>query len=415
MRPLGAADSVALLGALMPPRRPGGFTVVAAHLDHGSAGLRQDAAFCAELCARLGVPLRAGRRTCAPGAARDGGGLEEAARLRAPRVPARRSRTEGASWIVLAHTRDDQAETVLLRLLRGAGALGLSAMRPRSGDLLLRPMLAVLAARRAGPSRRARPDLARGSEQRRPRARAQPRAPRAAPVSRAAFQPRGPRGARALGVRAGGGGGRAVGRSRGDRPVAARSGTAILPREAVCWPRARWPGSRSRDACVPRAACAASASSTSTPSSTWPPIRRLRPPRRAAGRPRGRLPLRRGAHRACRRGRPRPSRRAGRARAVALPDGRWMVARPLRRPGPRAIGVPDGPLTSGRAVPAIACARRPRGEPEALPHGPPRARAGSGPLPVVAAGDGALGPGPADRRRAGPLRRVRLTVTRARP
>src|SRR6185436_16071425 len=46
----------------------------------------------------------------------------------------------GGACIVLAHTRDDQAETVLLRLLRGAGSAGLGAMRARSGRLL-RPML----------------------------------------------------------------------------------------------------------------------------------------------------------------------------------------------------------------------------------------------------------------------------------
>src|SRR5262249_48035243 len=49
---------------------------------------------------------------------------------------------EGAVAIAVAHTRDDQAETLLLRLLRGAGTSGLAGMRPRSGDLL-RPLLGV--------------------------------------------------------------------------------------------------------------------------------------------------------------------------------------------------------------------------------------------------------------------------------
>ncbi|PYQ48644.1 MAG: tRNA lysidine(34) synthetase TilS [Acidobacteria bacterium] len=75
-------------------------------------------------------------------AAREGGGIEEAARLERHTFLRRVKDEEGACAIALAHTRDDQAETVLLRMLRGAGGLGLSAMRPRAGDLL-RPMLAL--------------------------------------------------------------------------------------------------------------------------------------------------------------------------------------------------------------------------------------------------------------------------------
>ena len=136
----GGADSVSLLHAL---HALGRFRLVAAHLDHRlRADSAADVAFCRRLCRSLGVPLRTGRADVRARAARDGGGLEEAARLeRHAFLESVRAR-EGAGWIVLAHTRDDQAETVLLRLLRGSGSAGLGAMRARAGHLL-HPMLGV--------------------------------------------------------------------------------------------------------------------------------------------------------------------------------------------------------------------------------------------------------------------------------
>ena len=152
----GGADSVSLLHALHSLAEEDGFRLVAAHLDHGlRPDSARDAAFCRRLCRALGVPLRVGRADVRARAARDGGGIEEAARLeRHAFLEAVRVR-EGALWIVLAHTRDDQAETVLLRLLRGSGSAGLGAMRARAGHLL-RPMLRVSRPGRAGPPRRAR-------------------------------------------------------------------------------------------------------------------------------------------------------------------------------------------------------------------------------------------------------------------
>jgi tRNA(Ile)-lysidine synthase len=139
----GGADSVALLDALAALRRRRGFRVVAAHLDHGlRPGSAGDAAFCAALCARLDVPLRAGAADVRARAGRERGGLEQAARRERYAFLRRVRDEEGAAVIAVAHTRDDQAETLLLRLLRGAGATGLAGMRPRSGDLV-RPLLAV--------------------------------------------------------------------------------------------------------------------------------------------------------------------------------------------------------------------------------------------------------------------------------
>ena len=139
----GGPDSVALLDALATLATQGGFRVVAAHLDHGLRPESEgDAAFCAELCRRLVVPLRTGVADVRDRARRERGGLEQAAR-RARYEFLRAARRElGAAAIAVAHTRDDQAETLLMRLLRGAGHDGLSAMRPRSGDIV-RPLLGV--------------------------------------------------------------------------------------------------------------------------------------------------------------------------------------------------------------------------------------------------------------------------------
>jgi tRNA(Ile)-lysidine synthase len=116
--------------------------VVAAHLDHAlRPDSAEDAAFCRQVCASLAIPFRTSRADVAGRRRAEGGGLEDAARRERHGFLRRVKDEEGASWIALAHTRDDQAETVLLRLVRGAGGLGLSAMRPRAGDLL-RPMLA---------------------------------------------------------------------------------------------------------------------------------------------------------------------------------------------------------------------------------------------------------------------------------
>jgi tRNA(Ile)-lysidine synthase len=136
----GGADSVALLHALAAVP---GLRLVAAHLDHGlRPDSGEDAAFCRALCRQLGVPLRVGRADVRARAAREGAGVEAAARDERRAFLERVRLASGARWIALAHTRDDQAETVLLRLLRGSGSAGLGAMRTRAGRLL-RPLLRV--------------------------------------------------------------------------------------------------------------------------------------------------------------------------------------------------------------------------------------------------------------------------------
>jgi tRNA(Ile)-lysidine synthase len=139
----GGADSIALIDALTTLSAARGWRVVAAHLDHGlRTGSAADARFCRRACRRLGVPLRVGRADVRARARREGGGLEEAAREERYAFLRRVKAAEGAAAIAVAHTRDDQAETFLLRLLRGSGRAGLACMRPRAADLV-RPLLAV--------------------------------------------------------------------------------------------------------------------------------------------------------------------------------------------------------------------------------------------------------------------------------
>jgi tRNA(Ile)-lysidine synthase len=86
------------------------------------------------------VPFHADRADVRARAAREGGGLEQAGRRARYAFLERVRMATGASCVAVAHTRDDQAETLLLNLLRGSGGRGLSAMRPVAGTVL-RPLL----------------------------------------------------------------------------------------------------------------------------------------------------------------------------------------------------------------------------------------------------------------------------------
>jgi tRNA(Ile)-lysidine synthase len=139
----GGADSVALLDVLVTLAGERGFGVEAAHLDHGlRPDSAADAAFCRELCRVFGVRLHEGVADVAGRACRERRGVEDAARRERYAFLLQVRAAAGARAVAVAHTRDDQAETVLLRLLRGAGPAGLAAMRTRRGALL-RPLLAA--------------------------------------------------------------------------------------------------------------------------------------------------------------------------------------------------------------------------------------------------------------------------------
>lgn len=135
----GGLDSSVLLHVLAGLRRDLGFTLSAVHVHHGLSVHADDwAEQCRQTCARLGVALTVRRVAVVV----DAHGLEAAARVARYRAYAEL----GADYIVLAHHRDDQAETLLFRLLRGAGAHGLAAMaeeRETGSGTILRPLLAV--------------------------------------------------------------------------------------------------------------------------------------------------------------------------------------------------------------------------------------------------------------------------------
>lgn len=137
----GGLDSTVLLHALVVLRAACGFSLRALHVHHGlCAEADAWAEHCRARCVAWSVPLRIERVRVAPA----GHGLEAAARAARYALYAR----EEADYLLLAHHLDDQVETGLLRLLRGAGAHGLAGMAPQrpssaqtGSPILLRPFL----------------------------------------------------------------------------------------------------------------------------------------------------------------------------------------------------------------------------------------------------------------------------------
>ena len=135
----GGRDSVCLLHYLAA--MPRDFTVAAAHLNHGqrpTAG--RDAAFVEELCRELDVPLTVERADVPALARQRGVGLEEAGRMARYDFFRRTADSLGAQRIATAHHAADQAETVVLNLVRGTGMQGLAGIPPVRGRIV-RPLL----------------------------------------------------------------------------------------------------------------------------------------------------------------------------------------------------------------------------------------------------------------------------------
>ena len=127
----GGADSVALLAALALLAAPLGVTLHVAHLDHGlRPDSADDAAFVADLARGHSLPVTIAVADVAGYADEHGLSLEEAGRAARYAFLGALAATLGARRIATAHHADDQAETVLARLLRGAGVDGLGGMRP---------------------------------------------------------------------------------------------------------------------------------------------------------------------------------------------------------------------------------------------------------------------------------------------
>ncbi len=130
----GGKDSMALLWGLYLLREKLGFSLEAAHFDHGlRAESGADAAFVKAFCRDYGIPVHIGSGTVTAGKK----GLEAAAR------DARYGFFENLPGLIAtAHTADDNAETVLMHLVRGTGLKGLGGIAPRNGRYI-RPMLNI--------------------------------------------------------------------------------------------------------------------------------------------------------------------------------------------------------------------------------------------------------------------------------
>ena len=141
----GGPDSLALMWLAARWRRAltRGPRLIAVTVDHG---LRPEAAREARDVKRLARILDLPHRTMRWNGAKPKTGLPAAARTARYRLLVQAARANGATHILTAHTRDDQAETLLMRMLRGSGIAGLAAMAretEREGLMLARPLLDI--------------------------------------------------------------------------------------------------------------------------------------------------------------------------------------------------------------------------------------------------------------------------------
>jgi tRNA(Ile)-lysidine synthase len=140
----GGSDSVALTFVLRDLAAHGGFEVVGlAHFNHRlRPSASRDEQFCRELAARQNIPFASESADVAAHAAEQRLSLEDGARRLRYEFLGRAAASLGAGIVAVGHTQDDQAETFLMKLMRGASLTGLAGVYPRKG-LVVRPLLDV--------------------------------------------------------------------------------------------------------------------------------------------------------------------------------------------------------------------------------------------------------------------------------
>ena len=140
----GGPDSMALLHVLWELRERLGLTLEVAAVDHGlRAGARRELALVRERAAALGLPFSEVEvDVAAERRARRGASVQDAARDARLRALAALARSHGANRVALGHQADDQAETILYRIVRGTGVAGLAGI-PYCRDVFIRPLLDV--------------------------------------------------------------------------------------------------------------------------------------------------------------------------------------------------------------------------------------------------------------------------------
>lgn len=140
----GGADSVCMLHLLKNQEQKLGITVFCAHFEHGIRGEEslRDLRFTEELCRKWQIPFTAGHGDVPAYAQEHSCGIEEAARSLRYAFLNETAERLGCDRLATAHTMDDNAETLLMNLVRGCGAKGLCGIPPRRGTLI-RPLLGV--------------------------------------------------------------------------------------------------------------------------------------------------------------------------------------------------------------------------------------------------------------------------------
>ena len=138
----GGVDSVSLLHYLKGSEATYGYTLCAVHCEHGIRGEEslRDARFVEQLCERWGVPLVVFSENCVLRAERDKQSLETAARAFRLACFQRLLTENQVDFIATAHHKNDEAETVLFRLLRGTSLTGVGGMSEMNGRIV-RPFL----------------------------------------------------------------------------------------------------------------------------------------------------------------------------------------------------------------------------------------------------------------------------------